>query len=167
VSNKIAKIQTNLWFNDQAEEAVRFYTSIFKNSGIGTVTYYLNSGQDIHGKAAGSVMTIGFHLEGQEFVALNGGPEFKFTEAISIVVNCETQDELDHYWEKLSEGGDKKAQVCGWLKDKYGVSWQVVPFDLYAMIQDPDTEKSKRVMDAMYKMGKLDIHILRKAYEGI
>jgi predicted 3-demethylubiquinone-9 3-methyltransferase (glyoxalase superfamily) len=167
MGDKIAKIQTNLWFNDQAEEAVRFYTSIFKNSGLGRSSYYLNSGQDMHGKPAGSVMAIEFHLEGQEFVALNGGPGFKFTEAISIIVNCETQEELDYYWEKLSEGGDKEAQNCGWLKDKFGVSWQIVPSELYDMILDPDTEKSERVMDAMLKMEKkLDIHILRQAYHG-
>lgn len=164
--DKVVRIQTNLWFDDQAEEAVRFYTSIFKNSGIGAIARYLDTGEEFHGKPAGSVMAIEFSLEGQDFVALNGGPEFKFNEAISFVVNCETQEELDYYWEKLSSGGDEKAQICGWLKDKYGISWQIVPSALNDMIRDPDTEKSKRVMDALYRMGKLDIAILRKAYAG-
>jgi predicted 3-demethylubiquinone-9 3-methyltransferase (glyoxalase superfamily) len=163
---KIAKIQSYLWFDDQAEDAVRFYTAIFKNSGVGKVSRYLDSGQDIHGKPAGSVMAVDFHLEGQEFVALNGGPVYKLNEAISIVVNCETQEELDYYWEKLSAGGDDEAQRCGWLKDKFGLSWQIIPLEFYEMIQDKDTEKSRRVMDAMFKMKKLDLIKLREAYSG-
>jgi predicted 3-demethylubiquinone-9 3-methyltransferase (glyoxalase superfamily) len=164
MGNKLSKIQMNLWFDNQAEEAVRFYTSIFKNSGIGTITYYKDSRQDIHGKSIGSVMTIDFYLEGIQFVALNGGPEFKFSEAMSIIVNCDTQEEVDYYWEKLSDGGCEND--CGWLKDKFGVSWQIVPLAFNEMVHDPDTEKSKRVLEAMYGMKKLDIKILQKAFVG-
>jgi predicted 3-demethylubiquinone-9 3-methyltransferase (glyoxalase superfamily) len=166
MNEKIIKIQTYLWFNDQAEEAVRFYTSIFKNSSIRNTTYYLNSGQDIHGRAGGSVMSVEFCLEGQEFAALNGGQVYKLNEAVSIVVNCENQEELDYYWEKLSTDGDEESQHCGWLKDKYGLSWQIIPFEFYRMIQDADTTKAKRVMDAMFTMKKMDIEKLRKAYEN-
>jgi predicted 3-demethylubiquinone-9 3-methyltransferase (glyoxalase superfamily) len=164
MKNETAKIQMNLWFDHQAEEAVRFYTSIFRNSGIGTITRYNDVRQDVHGKPEGSVMTIDFHLEGQQFVALNGGPEFKFTEAMSIMVNCETQAEVDYYWEKLSDGGCE--QNCGWLKDKYGVSWQIVPSVFYRMARDPDAEKSRRVMEVMYQMKKMDIKTFEKAYNG-
>jgi predicted 3-demethylubiquinone-9 3-methyltransferase (glyoxalase superfamily) len=159
------KIQISLWFDNQAEEAVRFYTSVFKNSAIGKINRYPDSGQEIHGIPAGTVMTVEFSLEGREFVALNGGPFFKFNEAVSIIVNCETQEELDYYWEKLSSGGDEKAQQCGWLKDKYGVSWQIVPAALSGMTMDSDPEKAKRVMDAMLKMKKLDIAELQKQYD--
>jgi predicted 3-demethylubiquinone-9 3-methyltransferase (glyoxalase superfamily) len=164
MANILSKIQINLWFDNQAEEAVHFYTSIFKNSGIGTITYYKDSRQDIHGKSLGSVMTIDFHLEGMQFVALNGGPEFKFSEAMSIIINCETQDEVNYYWGKLSAGGCEND--CGWLKDKFGISWQIVPLDFTKMVRDVDVEKSKRVLEAMYKMKKLDINILRKAFNG-
>lgn len=160
------KIQINLWFDNQAEEAARFYTSIFKNSSIGRITRYVDSGQDIHGIPAGTVMTVEFSVNNQEFVALNGGPLYKFNEAVSIIVNCGTQDEIDYYWEKLSAGGDEAAQQCGWLKDKYGLSWQIVPSELIAMTADPDTVKAKRVTDAMLKMKKLDIGKLRMAYNG-
>jgi len=159
------KITPFLWFDNQAEEAVSFYTSIFRNSRIGKITRYGKEGYEIHGRPAGTVMTIEFQLDGQEFVALNGGPPFKFNEAISFVVNCESQQEVDHYWGKLSEGGDEKAQQCGWLKDKYGMSWQVVPKVLSELLSDPDPEKSGRVMNAMLQMKKIDIGRLKQAYE--
>ncbi|HLG38801.1 MAG TPA: VOC family protein, partial [Chitinophagaceae bacterium] len=121
------KITANLWFDRNAEEATKLYTSIFKNSKIGRISKYGKEGYEVHGMPEGTVMTIQFWLEGQEFIALNGGPQFKFNEAVSFIVNCDSQDEIDHYWEKLSAGGDKSAQVCGWLKDKFGLSWQIVP----------------------------------------
>ncbi|RCW43015.1 VOC family protein [Paenibacillus prosopidis] len=167
MNNKIQKITPNLWFDKQAEEAAKFYISIFRNSKIGRVTRYGKDRHEIHGISEGAVMTVEFQLEGQKFVALNGGPQFKFTEAISFIVNCEDQEELDYYWEKLSEGGDKKAQVCGWLKDKYGVSWQIVPTTLSEMVSDPDSEKSERVMKALLQTkNKIDIKTLLQAYEG-
>jgi predicted 3-demethylubiquinone-9 3-methyltransferase (glyoxalase superfamily) len=159
------KITPCLWFDDRAEEAAKFYTSMFKNSKIGNVTRYGKEGYEIHGREAGTVMTIDFEIEGQKFVGLNGGPIFKFNEAISFQVHCETQKEVDYYWEKLSEGGDEKAQQCGWLKDKYGVSWQIVPTVLGRMLQDKDAKKSQRVMKALLQMHKLDIKILKQAYE--
>ena len=159
------KISPCLWFDDQGEEAAKFYTSIFKDSKIGDVTRYGKEGYEIHGKEEGTVMTVEFEIEGQKFLGLNGGPIFKFNEAISFQVYCETQEEVDYYWEKLSEGGDEKAQVCGWLKDKYGVSWQIVPIILIEMLKDKDSEKSQKVMKAMLQMHKLDISTLKKAYE--
>src|SRR6266571_1417680 len=141
------KITPCLWFDDQAEEAAKFYTSIFKNSNIGKIARYDKAGEKAAGRPAGSVMVIEFQLEGQEFVALNGGPHFKFTEAVSFVVNCETQEEVDRFWEKLSQGGEEGQ--CGWLKDKYGLSWQVVPTALSEMLKDKNPEKSQRVMKAM------------------
>jgi predicted 3-demethylubiquinone-9 3-methyltransferase (glyoxalase superfamily) len=159
------KISPCLWFDDQGEEAAKFYTSIFKDSKIGDVTRYGKEGYEIHGREEGTVMTVEFEIEGQKFLALNGGPIFKFNEAISFQVYCETQEELDNYWEKLSEGGDEKAQQCGWLKDKYGVSWQIVPTILIKMLKDNDSEKSQKVMKAMLQMHKLDISTLKKAYE--
>ena len=161
------KITPCLWFDDEAEQAAKFYTSIFKNSKVGDITLYGNEGYEIHGRKAGSVATVEFEIEGQEFVALNGGPIFKFNEAISFQVYCETQEEVDYYWEKLSEGGDEKAQQCGWLKDKYWVSWQIVPTVLIKMLKDKDTKKSDRVMKVMLQMHKLDINILRQAFEEI
>jgi predicted 3-demethylubiquinone-9 3-methyltransferase (glyoxalase superfamily) len=161
----IQKITPFLWFDSQAEEAVSFYTSIFSNSKIVSVARYGEEGAEASGRPKGTVMTMAFQLDGQEFGALNGGPHFKFTEAISFVVNCKSQDEVDYYWEKLSAGRDEKAQQCGWLKDKYGVSWQIVPTVLGKMLNDTDTEKSKRVMKAMLQMNKLDIDILKQAYE--
>jgi predicted 3-demethylubiquinone-9 3-methyltransferase (glyoxalase superfamily) len=158
------KISPCLWFDDQGEEAAKFYTSIFKDSKIGDVTRYGKEGYEIHGREEGTVMTAEFEIEGQKFLALNGGPIFKFNEAISFQVYCETQEEVDYYWEKLSEGGDEKAQQCGWLKDKYGVSWQIVPTILMKMLKDKDSEKSQRVMKAMLQMHKLDISTLKKAY---
>ena len=160
------KINPCLWFDDETEEAANFYVSVFKGSKIGDVTRYGKEGYEIHGKEAGTVMTVEFEIEGQKFLALNGGPIFKFNEAISFQVHCETQEEVDYYWKKLSEGGDKKAQVCGWLKDKYGLSWQIVPTILPKMLKDKDTEKSQRVMKAMLQMHKLDVQTLIKAYEG-
>ena len=159
------KISPCLWFDDQGEEAAKFYTSIFKDSKIGDVTRYGKEGYEIHGREEGTVMTVEFEIEGQKFLALNGGPIFKFNEAISFQVYCETQEEVDYHWEKLSEGGDEKAQQCGWLKDKYGVSWQIVPTILIKMLKDKDSEKSQRVMKAMLQMHKLDISTLKKAYE--
>lgn len=160
------KISPCLWFDDQGEEAARFYTSVFKNSRIKHTTRYGEAGHEIHGRPAGSVMTVVFDLDGQEITALNGGPHFKFNEAVSLQVFCESQEEVDYYWEKLSEGGDEKAQVCGWLKDKYGLSWQVVPIRLNELMDDPDPEKAGRVMEAMLKMKKLDIAELERAYAG-
>jgi len=153
------KITPFLWFNDQAEEAMNFYTAIFKNSKIGSVSRYGEGGPG----PQGSVMTATFELDGQEFMALNGGPLFTFTEAISFFVNCETQAEVDELWEKLTEGGEE-AQ-CGWLKDKYGLSWQIVPSALGELLSDPDAEKAGRVMNAMLQMKKIDIAGLRAAYE--
>jgi predicted 3-demethylubiquinone-9 3-methyltransferase (glyoxalase superfamily) len=162
----INKITPCLWFDDQAEAAVAFYTAIFKKSKVVTVSRYGEAGKEIHGKAPGSVMVVAFELEGQTFTALNGGPEFKFSEAISFQVNCDTQEETDHYWTKLSAGGDPSAQQCGWLKDRYGVSWQIVPTALVEMLDDPDAGKSQRVMTAMLRMKKIDIAELRRAYAG-
>lgn len=162
----INKITPCLWFDDQAEAAVAFYTGIFKKSKVVTVSRYGEAGREIHGKAPGTVMVVAFELEGQTFTALNGGPEFKFNEAISFQVNCETQEETDHYWTKLSAGGDPSAQQCGWLKDRYGVSWQIVPTALVEMLGDPDAGKSQRVMTAMLRMRKIDIAELRRAYAG-
>ncbi len=157
------KITPFLWFDNQAEEAANFYTSVFKNSKIGSVARYGEEGAEVSGQPKGSVMTVEFELEGQKFVALNGGPLFTFSPAISFVVNCEAQEEVDELWEKLSEGGE--TQRCGWLKDKYGVSWQIVPTVLVEMLQDKDAEKAKRVMNAMLQMDKIDIAGLKQAYE--
>jgi predicted 3-demethylubiquinone-9 3-methyltransferase (glyoxalase superfamily) len=156
------KITPFLWFDDKAEEAMKFYVSIFKNSKAGRVTRYGEGGAEVTGRPKGTVMTATFEIEGQEFVALNGGPVFKLTEAISFVVNCETQKEIDEMWEKLSDGGEKGR--CGWLKDKYGLSWQIVPPVLGEMLQDKDAKKSERVMKAMLQMDKLDIKTLKQAY---
>lgn len=153
-----------LWFDSNAEEAVQFYTSIFKKSKIRKIARYGEEGYEIHGRPAGSVMTIEFELNGQTFTALNGGPVFKFNEAISFQVSCKSQQELDYYWGKLSKGGDEKAQQCGWLKDKYGVSWQIVPAVLGEMLKSKDAEVSNRVMKALLQMKKLDIKKLKQAY---
>ena len=158
------KITPCLWFDSNAEEAVNFYTSIFKKSKIGKISRYGKEGYEIHGKPAGTVLTIEFELNGQVFTALNGGPIFKFNEAISFQVNCESQGAVDYYWGKLSEDGDEKAQQCGWLKDKYGVSWQIVPTVLVEMLLDKDAEKSERVMKALLQMDKIDIKSLKQAY---
>jgi predicted 3-demethylubiquinone-9 3-methyltransferase (glyoxalase superfamily) len=153
------KITPFLWFDDKAEEAMNFYVSIFKNSKILSVARYGEAGPG----PKGTVMTGKFQLAGQDFVALNGGPHFKFTEAISFVIDCETQEEVDEYWEKLSEGGEESQ--CGWLKDKYGLSWQVVPRILIQLLQDKDAKKSQRVMKAMLQMKKIDIETLKQASE--
>ena len=153
-----------LWFDTQAEEAAKFYVSIFKNSKIGRVSRYGKAGQEVHGKKPGSVMVAEFELDGQPFVALNGGPQFKFTEAVSFQIPCDTQDEIDHFWNALSKGGQEGP--CGWLKDKYGLSWQVVPTVLPQMLMDPDAEKSARVMNAFLKMKKFDLETLKLAFEG-
>ena len=155
------KITPFLWFNDDAEEAVKFYSSIFKNSKIRKIDRYDKAGEKAAGQPAGSVMTIEFEIEGQEFIALNGGPHFKFTEAVSFVVSCKTQSEVDYYWKKLSVGG--KEVQCGWLKDKFGLSWQIVPTILGELMSDKDPAKSERVMEAMLKMVKLDINKLKAA----
>lgn len=157
------KITPCLWFDDQAEEAARFYTSIFSNSRIVTVSRYGEAGREIHGKEPGSVMTVVFELDGQPFTALNGGPLFRFSEAISFQIDCDTQQEVDHYWSKLTAGGDEAAQQCGWLKDRFGVSWQVIPRRLPELLNDPDHDKSQRVMAAMLQMKKLDIAGLEQA----
>jgi predicted 3-demethylubiquinone-9 3-methyltransferase (glyoxalase superfamily) len=160
------KVTPFLWFDDQAEEAAEFYTSIFKNSKIGRTTRYGKEGYEIHGKPAGTAMTVEFEIDGQPFTALNGGPVFQFNEAISFQVRCDTQEEVDYYWDKLSEGGDEKAQQCGWLKDKYGVSWQIVPTILSELVGDSDSEKSQRAMKAMLQLKKMDLEALERAYEG-
>lgn len=157
------KITPFLWFDSQAEEAVNFYINIFRNSKIVGVTRYGDAGADAAGRPKGTVMTIVFQIEGQEFIALNGGPVFTFTPAVSFVVNCETQEEIDELWEKLSEGGEEVE--CGWLKDKFGVSWQIVPSILGELLQDKDAGNSERVMKAMLQMKKIDINGLREAYE--
>jgi predicted 3-demethylubiquinone-9 3-methyltransferase (glyoxalase superfamily) len=164
MGSKTQRITPFLWFDTQAEEAATFYVSIFPNSRIGGTTRYDDEGSKAAGRPKGSVMTVQFELDGQEITALNGGPLFKFTEAVSFVVSCDTQKEVDHYWDKLAAGGEEVQ--CGWLKDKFGLSWQVVPKILLKMLQDKDPEKAKRVMAAMLKMKKIDIEGLRRAYGG-
>jgi predicted 3-demethylubiquinone-9 3-methyltransferase (glyoxalase superfamily) len=159
----IQRITPFLWFDSQAEQAATFYTGIFKNSRIKSISRYGEAGREAHGQPAGKVMTVAFELDGQAFTALNGGPVFKFNESISFQVNCETQEEVDHYWEKLSDGGDPQAQQCGWIKDKFGVSWQVVPAILIQLLNDPNPKKSESVMAAMLKMKKIDIATLKQA----
>jgi predicted 3-demethylubiquinone-9 3-methyltransferase (glyoxalase superfamily) len=154
------KITPNLWFDTEAEEAANFYTSIFKDSEVMNVMHYGEAGP----RPAGMVMTVTFRLQGQEFTALNGGPEFKFNEAISLLVNCDSQEEVDEMWEKLSEGGEKGP--CGWLKDRFGVSWQIVPTVLDTLLQDEDSERADRVMKAMLQMSKIEIADLQAAYDG-
>lgn len=158
------KLTPCLWFDDKAEEAATFYVSLFKQSRIRNITRYGESGAEVSGRPKGSVMTVTFEIEGQEFVALNGGPMFKFTEAVSFMVKCETQKEIDEMWEKLSQGGEKGQ--CGWLKDKYGLSWQIVSPVWDEMLQDKDAKKSERVMKAILQMKKPDINKLKHAYEG-
>ena len=155
-----------LWFDSQAEDAARFYTGIFKNSKIGKISRYTEAGTEVHGQPAGKVLTVEFELNGQPFTALNGGPQFKFTEAISFQIMCRDQEEVDYYWNKLSEGGDPKSQQCGWVKDRFGLSWQVVPTRMIELLSNPDREKSGRAMQAMLKMKKLDIAELERAAEG-
>ena len=162
----LKRITPCLWFDDQGEEAARFYTGIFRNSRITSVIRYPEAGQEVHGKPAGSVMVVQFELDGHAFTALNGGPAFTFNEAVSLQVNCESQEEIDYYWEKLSAGGDPKAQVCGWLKDRYGLSWQVVPTEMDDMMNDHRSPGAPRAMAAMLQMKKIDIAELRRAFEG-
>ena len=160
------KISPCLWFADQAEQAAAFYTSVFKGGRILSTTRYGTVGVEIHGRPAGSVMTVNFEIAGQTMTALNGGPVFTFNEAVSFQIIVENQEELDYYWDKLSEGGDPKAQVCGWLKDKFGLSWQVVPAGWEEMVRDPESEGAQRAMAAMFKMKKLDIAELERAHKG-
>ena len=155
-----------LWFDNQAEEAAAYYTGIFPNSRITKVTHYGSAGFEVHKRSAGSVMTVVFELDGQPFTALNGGPAFMFNEAVSFEVGCANQEEIDRYWEKLSAGGDPKAQQCGWLKDRYGVSWQIVPDNMEEIFRESDSPGANRAMEAMLKMKKLDIAELRRAYDG-
>jgi predicted 3-demethylubiquinone-9 3-methyltransferase (glyoxalase superfamily) len=155
------KIVTNLWFDTEAEEAAEFYCSIFDNSRIVNVTHYTESAP----REEGMVMTVDFELDGQRFTGINGGPEFKFDEAISLLINCETQYEIDYFWEKLTDGGE--ASVCGWLKDRYGLAWQVVPTGMDELFADPDKERANRAMEAMLKMRKIDVDELRRAADGV
>ena len=159
------KITPFLWFDHQAEEAAKFYTSIFKNSKIGKILRYDEASAKAAGGPVGSVLTIEFEIEGQKFTALNGGPQFKFNESVSFVVNCETQEEVDYFWEKLTADGGKES-ACSWLKDKFGLSWQITPRVLIEMLQDKDAEKAARVMKAMLEMDKIDIKKLKEAYAG-
>ncbi|MDP4174958.1 MAG: VOC family protein [Bacteroidota bacterium] len=158
------KITPFLWFENQAEEAVNYYTSIFKDSKIIKTTRYDEASSRASGRPKDSVMTVAFQINGQDFVALNGGPEFKFTEAVSFAISCKTQQEVDYFWGKLAEGGEEGQ--CGWLKDKFGLSWQVVPTALEEMLNDKNTEKTKRVIEAMLQMKKLDLEVLKRAYVG-
>jgi len=158
------KITPFLWFDDHAEEATKFYVSLFKNSKVLKVTRYTEAGKEVHGRPPGSAMTVEFQLEGQRFIALNGGPHFKFTEAISFSVNCKTQEEVDRFWRKLSKGGEEGP--CGWLKDRYGLSWQITPTILGELLGDKDTKRAGRVMNAMLKMKKINVGALKKAYKG-
>jgi predicted 3-demethylubiquinone-9 3-methyltransferase (glyoxalase superfamily) len=155
------KIKPNLWFDTEAEDAAAFYTSVFENSRIVNVTRYTEAGP----RPAGTVMTVEFELDGQRFVAINGGPQFTFDEAVSFEIDCETQDEIDYYWDRLSDGG--KEGPCGWLKDKYGLSWQVVPTGMEELFADPDPERARRAMQAVLGMSKLDIATLRSAADGV
>ncbi len=164
--NLARRIAPCLWFDDQAEQAADFYTSVFPDSRITAVSRYGKAGFEIHGRRPGSVLTVAFELDGQPFTALNGGPVFNFNEAISLQVSCDSQQEIDHYWERLSAGGDERAQQCGWLKDRFGVSWQVVPAALPEMMTDPDPARSERVMVALLRMKKLDLEQLRRAHAG-
>jgi predicted 3-demethylubiquinone-9 3-methyltransferase (glyoxalase superfamily) len=159
-----SKINPCLWFDTEAEEAARFYCSIFKNSKVGTISRYGREGKAIHGKKAGSVMAVEFELDGQRFAALNGGPQFKFSEAISFQIHCDDQKEVDYFWAKLSDGGEEGP--CGWLKDRFGLSWQVVPKVLFEMLVDADQAKSQRVTKAFLQMKKFDIAALKRAYAG-
>ena len=158
------KITPCLWFDDQAEEAAKFYVSIFKHSKLGAITRYGDAGAEVSGRPKGSVMTVTFEIEGQEFLALNGGPIFQFTEAVSFMVQCETQEDIDEMWKKLSEGGEEGQ--CGWLKDKYGLSWQIIAPGWDTMIRDKDAGKSERVMKAILTMKKPDLKAIKQAYEG-
>jgi predicted 3-demethylubiquinone-9 3-methyltransferase (glyoxalase superfamily) len=160
------KITPCLWFDTKAEEAARYYAGIFKDSRITEISHYTEAGKATHGQPPGRVLTVGFELNGQPFTALNGGPEFKFNEALSLQVPCDSQEEIDYYWDKLGNGGDPAAQMCGWLKDRYGVSWQIFPRELMQMLLDPDRGKAGRAMTAMMGMKKMDLAALRTAWGG-
>jgi predicted 3-demethylubiquinone-9 3-methyltransferase (glyoxalase superfamily) len=160
------RITPCLWFADEGEDAARFYVGIFPNSRITATTRYGTAGFETHRRPAGSVMTVAFELDGHTFTALNGGPAFTFNEAVSFQVSCDTQEEIDHYWEKLGAGGDPNAQQCGWLKDRYGLSWQIVPREMEEMFEDPESPATQRTMEAMLRMKKLDIAELRRARDG-
>ena len=162
----LQRISPCLWFSDQAEQAVAFYSSVFKGAKISRVTRYGQAGREVHGRPAGSVMTIEFELDGTPFTALNAGPAFTFNEAVSMQVHCDSQQEIDYYWERLGQGGDPKAQQCGWLKDRFGLSWQIVPRVLSDMLADADHAKSGRAMTSMLQMKKFDIAALQRAFEG-
>ncbi len=162
----LQKIVPCLWFDSQAEEAATFYVSVFERSRISQVARYPAEGQEVHGRKPGSAMVVAFELLGVSFTALNGGPIFKFTEAISLQVMCDAQDEIDRYWGKLTAGGDEKAQQCGWLKDRYGLSWQIVPAIIPELMSDPDPAKAGRLMKTMLAMKKIDIATLKRAHEG-
>lgn len=161
-----SKITPCLWFDGTAEEAAEFYVSIFKNSRITDIARYTEAGKEQRGQQPGSVMVVAFELDGQSFTGLNGGPTFKFSEAISFQIDCETQEEVDHFWNHLTKGGPVEAQQCGWVKDRFGVSWQVVPSILQELLEDPDRAKAERTMAALMSMSKLDIAALKKAHAG-
>lgn len=163
----LGKITTCLWFDGKAEEAADYYTSIFKNSKITQVQRYTKDGQEVHGQPEGKVMVVRFSLDGHPFVGLNGGPLFKFNEAVSFQVDCADQDEVDYFWEKLGEGGDESKRRCGWLEDKFGVSWQVIPKKFIELVSGPDKDAVGRVTVAMMKMQKLDVAELERAYDGV
>ena len=160
------RIAPCLWFDHQAEEAANYYVGIFPNSRVTAVTRYPSAGQEVHHQTAGSVMVVAFELDGQSFTALNGGPLFTFNEAVSLQVNCKTQDEIDYYWDKLGAGGDPKAQQCGWLKDRYGLSWQVAPQGMETMLKDAQSAGANRAMSAMMQMKKIDMGALERAFAG-
>lgn len=160
------RISPCLWFADQAEEAARFYVGIFKNSKITLITRYGEAGREAHGRKPGTVLTVSFELDGQSFIALNGGPAFTFNEAVSLMINCDTQEEIDYYWAELSAGGDPKAQQCGWLKDRYGLSWQVAPRKVTEYYKDEKSAGAARAMNAMMAMKKLDMGALQRAFDG-
>lgn len=161
-----SRISPCLWFDDKAEQAANFYVSVFKSGKLLNITRYGNAGFEVHGRPAGSVMTVDFELDGVRFTALNGGPAFTFNEAVSFQIICESQADVDYYWDTLTTGGNPEAQQCGWLKDKFGLSWQVVPEGMEEMLADPESEAASRAMTAMLQMKKLDVAALRRAYEG-
>ena len=162
----MTKITPCLWFDGEAEDAARFYTGIFPNSKITSISHYGEAGREVHGQPAGKVLTVAFELDGRPFTALNGGPQFKFNEAVSLQIPCRNQEEIDYYWDKLTAGGDARAQQCGWLKDRYGLSWQVFPAAVMDMLQDQDRKKADRVMQALMEMRKMDLAALERAYAG-
>src|SRR5258708_21425946 len=163
---KVHDIVRCLWFENQAEQAARYYTGIFKTGRVTKLTRYSEAGEEMHHRPPGSVLMVEFEINGRTFTALNGGPQFKFNEAISLQVICEDQKEVDYYWEKLGAGGDPSAQVCGWLKDKYGLSWQIVPEEMLSLLEDQTKENGKRAMVAMMKMKKIDLAAVKAAYDG-